>query len=1261
MRSRRGRVGAALTCSVLASLGSIAGAAVEPPDPELLCPEVEGFGAAYEPTASYARLEGIVPIFGSTMRFSSLSNAECSYSRPFDDTSPVDWASLAVYWAHDDTLDEHRARPCLLAETERDGIGVVTLAGSAAAYATYMVSAQEPVDTAPFEAAARALLDQVAPLASSCDGVTPPPEPSPELSPELPAFLAEAFSPLPTAGTPPDSTPPGESAAAPSDRGVVATVTPDESDGAGILGVLGAIATVVSLVLLAATFVVIRRETRIRPAFEVARVGLIAVIAVAGTLLLDGAASPPMVVAAIGAGLAIGIWQGSHLAVRAVAGGWSQRRTGWAIIAFATGIAVTQVAARVDHVAGLAVGLATAFLAAALAAGVIVGRLPRLRDVRRLTGITAMMLVAAAATGTPSSDPARAAVDDERATALEVLVDLVDWERVELRGGLFATEGKPPAEIAVPAALTTAPDPVTVSGSWNRDGGSGVVVYAVDESYTFGLREDGNCCTVGYEGAGTATAADGTVTSIEAAGQLDDIQSVALDGSPTSSFDSDLVGIPFGEVRSFLPTDADSAADAHSGITADTSSCGRPVGERRSTFDLRETGGEGTLTTFRVNGLDREPPRDLTQVTITTGCDLPGFTPADALAVAPPPPPVDDPARQGGCPVRQEVLDVLLPGSTLPGVDTTTTANAFLTPNRAACSDTVRLGQGGPGGTRHELMYTFARPTDPAFGDRSSLIDEIWWTDLPVATDIPAASQCGTDPDGRVSEPADPGHGCQHIDRYGLDDVRVFVWTDWQTWDGPNVIVFVTAPWGSYAYRCHYCTPNDPGIGAFLATVNQLGVDAAEQIADVTSTSGARPAEEPPAGDAADDGTADGDTVDDNLAVTTGATDAGSTAPVTDRSEPAAVAALLGLGGAVALLGLTLGEAGGWRASDPSGAGLGDERPAGSEALELLQNIQSFEEARAELEGRGYDPSIAAALAGLQVLGGNAAGDAAPFGGIGDNRLEQLSEALLPQGLRGALIPSEVVKNNLHAFLDAYEALTNSMGDSWYQGELDLTAFDAFGAALDERPTLDPFAGYHQAMGLLFDELLADGGRSLVLDAVNLTLDWYVGDRAPGVVDPSRVTVDDVVAALHESADSFRDEVASGAHGPVLQGLDSVFEITAEVTTDPVHALTEFVGDVVHIVRHGVGDGYWADVAEQVDGTLREVPVVQTIYVGYHELFSGVVSHATTVDDLHSGAAVAGFAGEMAEGAAALGAELVDFTTGGDHAVRAFDYLRSWF
>jgi hypothetical protein len=1257
--------------------GAVAATAPEPlPDPRLTCPTIEGMAPPSDSTAYYSEREGLVLVFGSTARISTLSLAECSYSSdPADEAAPVGWATVEVYWATPSTIEEHRARACTLAETERDGVGVVTLGGSTAAYATYSVNAAEPVDTAPFAAAARALLDQVAPLASSCDGVAAPPAPATEVS----GLLAGAFSPDVLAGgggptSPTEATPDAaDGSTDPADPTPAGPGGADQSAAAGAseegapawLRALGVVALIASLALLALTFVMIRRETRIRPVFDIARVLVIVVVAVAGTALLADGTSAVAVVIAIVLGFAVGAWQGSKLVVRSVGEGWTSRRAGWSVIAFAIGIAVTQIAARLDSVAGLTLGLSTTFLSAALAAGVIVGRRGRLVDARRAATVTAVVLFALALAAVPTRESSRAddgdpetVLADERTDTQTALVELVDWSSIDIRGGLFADEGKPGVEASVPAALDAAPDPVTNSTSWSVDLGAGPVTYTVDETYTFGLRNDGICCTVDYVGSGTTTDPGGTVTTYEAAGRLADVQSVAIEGSPDNVQAFAVLGVPFGEAQSFAGSNAPGDLPA----TSDPATCGRPVAQQRSSFDLEQTGGEAALTTYRVDGLDREPPGGFDRLTMTTDCEVPGFTPADALALAPPAPPIDDPTRGAGCPVFQEVLGALVPASNLAGVDTTTTARAFLAPNAPSCSDSLTLGQGGPGETRHELRYQFAQPTDPAFGEDSSQVDEIYWTDLPLASDIPADLRCVVDESGAPVAPADPSIGCQQVDRYDIDGMRVFVMTDWQTSDGPNVVVFVTAPWGSYSYRCHHCTPTDPAIADFLAAFNTLAVDTGEQIANVAET---MPTSDDP--EAVDDvieptGTSvdsDPDDADEGDAGEGDAAAATTPSSSTDRSEPAAVAALLGLGGAAAMLGLTLGELSGWRASDAEGAGLGRESAAG-DALGFLNSVQAFDQALADYQRAGYDPQLAAVLAATEVLGGNAAGDANPFGGIADNRVDQVSEALLPEGVRSALVPSEVVKNNLRTGLLALNAYAESLGASWDSNKWDTTALDRFIAQIEARPGADPFSGYSQLTGLYFDELYNnEGGVPLLQDLTNLVIGGP--DGGPLFDDPGRVTREDFAEALYEGAATFRDEVAAGQHHVVLQGIDDVFGITAELVTDPAEALGGFVDDLVNIAENGVGDGYWTDVAAHVDAVVRDVPVVKVIYSGYHEVFSGIVSHADSADDLLTGAAQAGFAAELAEGAAALGSEAIDLVVGGDNAVRAFDYVRSLF
>ncbi len=1281
-RVSRGR-GAGLLAGIasfvlwLAMIGPapVVASAPEPlPDPRLTCPTIEGLAPPSDSTAYYSDREGLVLVFGGTARMSTLSVAECSYSSdPADEAPPVGWVTVEVYWANPSTIEEHRVRACTLSETEREGVGVVALGGSAAAYATYSVNADEPVDTAPFVAAARALLDQVAPLASSCDGVVAPPPPATEVS----GPLAGAFSPDVLAGdggpaAPTEAT--SDAAEGSTDQADATTAGPGgvdqpaateaSDDGApGWLQALGVVALLVSLALLALTFVMIRRETRIRPVFDIARVLVIALVAVAGTALLADATSAVAVVIAIVLGFAVGAWQGTKLAVRAVGDGWTSRRTGWSVAAFAVGIAVTQVAAWLDSVAGLTLGLSTTFLSAALAAGVIVGRRGRLVDARRAATVTAVVLFVLALAAVPNRESSRAddgdpetILADERTDVQTALVGLVDWSSIDIRGGLFADDGKPGVATSVPAALDAVPDPVANTTTWSVDLGAGAVTYTVDETYTFGLRSDGICCTVDYVGSGTTADPSGTVTTYEAAGGLADIQSVAIEGSPGNPQAFAVLGVPFGEVQSF----AGSNAPADLPASSDPATCGRPVAEQRGSYDLEQTGGEAALTTYRVDGQDREPPGGFDRFTMTTDCDVPGFTPADALAQAPPPPPIDDPSRGAGCPVYQEILGALVPVSNLAGVDTTTTARAFLAPNAPSCSDSVTLGQGGPGETRHELRYQFAQPTDPAFGEDSSQVDEIYWTDLPLASDIPADLRCAVDESGAPVAPADPSIGCQQVDRYDLEGMRVFVMTDWQTSDGPNVVVFVTAPWGSYSYRCHHCTPTDPAIADFLAAFNTLAVDTGEQIATVAETMPA--SDDAVGGDdvseptgTTDDGITEDDAGEDDADAAAATTPSSST----DNSEPAAVLSLLGLGGAAAMLGLTLGELSGWRLSDAEGAGLGRESAAG-DALGFLNSVQAFDHARGEYERAGYDPQLAAVLAATEVLGGNAAGDANPFGGIADNRLDQVSEALLPEGVRSALVPSEVVKNNLRTGLLALNAYTEMLGASWDSNRWDWTAVDGFIAQLEARPGADPFSGYSQLTDLYFDELVNnEGGVPLLQDLANLVIGGPGGE--PLFDDPGRVTREDFAEALHEGAATFRDEVAAGRHHVVLQCIDDVFGVTAELAADPAQALGGFVDDLVSIAENGVGDGYWTDVAARADAVLRDVPVVKVIYSGYHEVFSGIVSHADSADDLLTGAAQAGFAAELAEGAAALGSEAIDLVLGGDNAVRAFDYVRSLF
>ncbi len=873
----------------------VAGVADECPA-KIPCPLIDGVSAPYDANAAYFQQEGNVLIFGSNTRTSTLSLATCSYSSVEDGATSeeprADGATLEVFWANPSTTDLDRQRPCLIEETFRDGIGTVTLGGDAAAYAVYSISAMEPVDPAPFEAGARTLLSTVAPQAASCEGVE-----ATETETPLPGHLASAFDPAVLAagddGAPP-SADSAESAPAATEGTASTSTTGDTSEWyTWPLRVIGILAMVCSILALIATFVRVRRATLIHPLFDIARVVVTVVVALVMLAIFSATAPLWAVVVAIVVGAALGFWQGDHLVVRRTARGMSARRTGWAVVAFGVGIVLTQVAGYLDRAGVITLGIALSFLSGAIAAGLIVGRGPRIADAKRAAATTTVLLLAFVVGTFATVEKTEAQDDDpevvlpeERTVGDDALIDLVDWNTVQLRSGLFADSGKPFQVVPVPRALDAAPAPATFTTAWTFDDGSGPKQYSVTETYTFGLRADGLCCTVDYTGAGTVTDASGALSSYEAAGRLDDIQSVAVEGSATAPVRIEAVGTPFTASQSF----GEPGAPVPAGVATDPASCGRIVGESRSPFDLEETGGLGELTTYNIDGQPSTAPEGFGRSTMITDCEIDGFTTEAGLALAPPPPPIGDASREGGCPVFQELIGDLAPASGLTGVDTSTTAQTFLSPNSAACSTNVTFGQEGPGGTRHELVYSLARPTDPAYGTESTWVDEDYWNDLPQPYEFPPETRCAVDANGVPVAPADSAVGCSLMTRHQVGDTKVAIWTDWTLIEGPNVLVFVTAPWGSYVYRCHHCTPTDPAIAEFLAAFNGFTAGAAAQIAEVSASA--------PADDAPAQAPADG-------------TDSGATEEADDDSggiEEAPLVGLVGLAGALALYGLSRAE-----------------------------------------------------------------------------------------------------------------------------------------------------------------------------------------------------------------------------------------------------------------------------------------------------------------------------------------------------------------
>jgi hypothetical protein len=91
---------------------------------------------------------------------------------------------------------------------------------------------------------------------------------------------------------------------------------------------------------------------------------------------------------------------------------------------------------------------------------------------------------------------------------------------------------------------------------------------------------------------------------------------------------------------------------------------------------------------------------------------------------------------------------------------------------------------------------------------------------------------------------------------------------------------------------------------------------------------------------------------------------------------------------------------------------------------------------------------------------------------------------------------------------------------------------------------------------------------------------------------------------------------------------------------------------VKNIYNFGPGDNFWNDALNSSVQVIENTPVAGTIYDGYHQVFQGIADQG-----------IGNFAGEMAEGAYALGGEAIDAGANavGNAASSAYDYVRSWF
>jgi hypothetical protein len=867
------------------------------------------------------------------------------------------------------------------------GQGAVGTEGKYSATADYTIRSADPIDTAPLLTAIDGVLEEFGPTGSGCEGLTL--LPNDPYSP-MPAYLADAFAAEKiTAGRPPiigaaspiappesddaaataepatpvdDEPTTGTGADSPSDSTPVAASGPDEAPEVGAasggsawlwrtIAVLGLVLSVLSL---AVTFLLIQRETRVRPKFDVFRIICTLIVAAAMMLIFSKGAPLWAVGLALVLGAGLGYWQGSNLVVRLSSRGVFAKRNAWAIGAFAAGIVISQVAGLLNRTGVVALGIALTFFSAALAVGLLVGRAPKLNAARAVAISTlAVFIVATLMAAVPSPRSASATTEpdeprlpdgvglgvetvapEDRTPTMEALVDMVPWDTIQMNGGLWDDTGKPFVDIAVPRGLDAAPEPVTRTVAW-VDAYNETNSYELTETFTFGMRSDGFCCSVDYEAAGNRTSG-GNTEPVELIGKMADIQVFGVEGPGYSggTFSATVTGLPFTEIEN-VPT-----YKVSDGLVDTT--CIRPIAETRGFDAQTATGGEAVIesSTPNVAGFDYD-----LDLRLGAPCDLPDFTIENALAVAPEVPPIDDPARQlydtGGCPVRQELLGALSDGTEFEGVHTNTVGELFLDPNGQVCDygtlfDPPAIGQGGPGNTRQEFSIEFAKPRQGEWQrGYTSWFPDPCCVSLPSKMVPPSADTCTTDERDVPVAPADfeQGGTCSLVTQHRIEDVegaQIWISTEYVQ-DGPNTTVRVELPWGAFRSRCHHCEPGDPRIVDFIDRMVEFGNDAAGNIGvagetidvgEIGETPGSR--QQAQQGATGTDTDTDTDTDTGTGTGTDAGTDADAAArqeaedlvdlvlddDATDAEREAAIAAVIALLGAAAVGASTLGEAG---------------------------------------------------------------------------------------------------------------------------------------------------------------------------------------------------------------------------------------------------------------------------------------------------------------------------------------------------------------
>lgn len=139
---------------------------------------------------------------------------------------------------------------------------------------------------------------------------------------------------------------------------------------------------VVAVIGVILSLLMVGRESRLKPKFDLARIVVMGAVAAVMTFAI-GITTPIWALAgALVGGAGIGTLQGRNLAVRATPEGLYTRRSATAVVAFITGLAVTQIAGYLKRTDAIQLGVALTVLSVTVAIGLLIGRRSRVQAVR---------------------------------------------------------------------------------------------------------------------------------------------------------------------------------------------------------------------------------------------------------------------------------------------------------------------------------------------------------------------------------------------------------------------------------------------------------------------------------------------------------------------------------------------------------------------------------------------------------------------------------------------------------------------------------------------------------------------------------------------------------------------------------------------------------------------------------------------------------------------------------------------------------------